>query len=159
MDITVCYAQVHLLLCDIVIYEIINPASCAKIVYYIALAGPPIVFPLLYRSYAEQQYEQLVTLLDVASETDNSILLGSFCHGPAVATPPGRSLIHYEMPFNFGYVQARGYFSPYVLHDGRCTLCNENPTVSQTSKIVDHIYVPVTAHDRVKSTRVRLRQI
>lgn len=118
--------------------------------------GPPFVSPFLYSSYAEQQYEELVTLLDAAATTDSSILLGDFNHGPSVATPSqtGVSSIIYELPFNYGYVNARGYYSPFVILDSRCTICSENPAVSLTSKIVDHIYVPVTSSGRVVATKV-----
>lgn len=111
--------------------------------------GPPIVSPYRYNSYAEQQYRELVTLLDAAAVTDSSILLGDFNHGPTIATLPGVSSVLYEMPFNYGYVNARGYYSPNVLLDRRCTICSENLAVSITSRIVDHIYVPVTSSDRV----------
>ena len=111
--------------------------------------------PFLFDNYAEQQYQELLTLLDAADTANRSILMGDFNHGPTVATHPSvSSVLHAELPFNYGYVQARGYYSPYTQLDRRCTICYENPAVSLTSKIVDHIYVSLDSSERVVATTV-----
>ena len=116
-----------------------------------------MVYPLLYTSYGEQQYQEVVRLLNEASVKDNSVLLGDFNHGPALATSPDTSNISHVMPFQYGYVNARGYYSPYVLMDGRCTFCAENPNVRvSSSEVIDHIYIPVTASSRVISAKVKV---
>ena len=95
----------------------------------------------------------------MSSKVDTSILLGDFNHGPAVATSPGASEIGWSKPFHYGLVAARGFISPYLLYDGRCTFCSENPGTSffsppETSFIFDHIYIPTSAFFRLLSVRV-----
>lgn len=85
--------------------------------------------------------------------------MGDFNHGPTVATPPDVSEIIYDYPIHYGVVNAGGYFSPYVLLDGRCTFCIENEKVSTPSRIVDHIYVPVTSTQRVIGAEVRTGEL
>ena len=57
------------------------------------------------------------------------IIMGDFNNGPA---PPGD--ITWQLPFHYGLIAARGFVSPYVLEDGRCTF-------SASNTLVDHIYL------------------
>ena len=119
------------------------------------VVGPPIVSPYLYDNYEAQQLDELVTLLNSTSSLrDNTIFMGDFNHGPVLATPPGVSATVPEFPLLYGLVNAYGYYSPYVLRDGRCTFCAENPDVTIPSRVIDHIYVAVTASDRVVYSEV-----
>lgn len=50
---------------------------------------------------------------------------------------------------------ARGFFSPYVLKDGRCTLCVENPFVFNIfDELIDHIYITTDTAERVLNVEV-----
>ena len=113
--------------------------------------GPPVVSPLLYQSYEEQQYAEISNLFPVVVPKDMPILLGDFNHGPA---SPGN--ITWEAPFLYGLMNARGFYSPYVLSDGRCTFCTSNPTTSPfpSDILIDHIYLPTNMKERVISSRV-----
>ncbi len=71
-------------------------------------------------------------------------MMGNFNHGPT------------KFPYHYDYITALGYYSPYVVMDGRCTLCKENPSVIVPSRIVDHIYVPVNSSFRVQGVKVRI---
>ena len=126
-----------------------NPLLC------IPPAGPPFTSPFRFQSYGEQQFSELRLLLDLASASDHPVLMGDFNHGPAVPTPTGVSGTAFEYPFHYGYVNARGFYSPYVVRDGRCTFCLENSMVNIPSRIVDHIYIPVTSSARVVEAKVR----
>ena len=110
-----------------------------------------MVSPLLYRSYEEQQYAEITTLFPLVFAKDMPILLGDFNHGPA---SPGN--ITWEVPFLYGLMNARGFYSPYVFGDGRCTFCTSNPTTApfHFDVIIDHIYLPTNMKERVTSTRV-----
>lgn len=115
------------------------------------VVGPPVVSPLLYQSYEEQQYAELTTLFQLIVTKDMPILLGDFNHGPA---SPGN--ITWELPFHYGLMNARGFYSPYVLVDGRCTFCSTNPTAFfPLDLIIDHIYLPTSTRRRVISSKVR----
>ena len=78
--------------------------------------------------------------------------MGDFNHGPA---SPG---ITWELPFHYGLVNARGFASPYVFYDGRCTWCVTNPLVGAQgfteNLIIDHVYVTTNMLKRVKSVKV-----
>lgn len=80
--------------------------------------GLPIVDPLLFSSYAEHQYNEILRLFDFVTSSRFPILIGDFNHGPA-----GPGNLTWLLPFNYGAMVARGLTSPYVLMDGRCTFC------------------------------------
>lgn len=112
--------------------------------------GPPLVFPFLYSSYAEQQYDEVLKLFNFATKMTVPVLMGDFNHGPAA---PGG--IMWDLPLHYGLMNAQGFYSPYVLRDGRCTLCVENAqAVFPASFIVDHIYTTTNTMDRVRSVEV-----
>ena len=106
--------------------------------------------PLLYQSYDEQQYDEITTLLESVVTKDMPILMGDFNHGPASSGG-----IIWELPFHYGLMTARGFYSPYVFEDGRCTFCSTNPTANILSdKVIDHIYLSTSMNERVISSRV-----
>lgn len=112
-----------------------------------------MVSPLLYSSYDEQQYDELRTLLELTTSKDTPILLGDFNHSPA---SPG---ITWSLPFHYGLVNARGLVSPYVLEDGRCTFCKDNPSEAAFGfpfdHILDHIYIETNSYQgRALSSQV-----
>lgn len=108
------------------------------------LAGPPAVSPFLYSNYDEQQYDEILTLFEVLKNLETPLLMGDFNNGPA---PPGDKLV-WELPFHYGLIAARGFVSPYVLEDGRCTYCVDN-------HILDHVYLTATTYKgRVVSAEV-----
>ena len=80
--------------------------------------------------------------------------MGDFNHGPA---SPGMT---WKAPFHYGLMNARGFVSPYVLYNGRCTFCGTNPLVARQGfigdRIIDHIYVTTNTLKRVKAVKVRL---
>ena len=59
-------------------------------------------------------------------------------------------------PFHYGLVNARGFVSPYVLKDGRCTFCADNALnlLFPVSQIVDHIYITTDTTERVVFAKV-----
>ena len=119
--------------------------------------GPPTVFPLMYSSYAEQQYDEVLRVIDFATSVDVPVIMGDFNHGPAA---PGG--ITWDLPIHYGLMNARGFYSPYVLQDGRCTWCVENAQAASflpVNLIIDHIYITTNAMDRVKSVEVQCRGI
>ena len=59
-----------------------------------------------------------------------------------------------QFPFYYGLVNARGFFSPYVLKDGRCTFCTKNPFVFGVDEVIDHIYITTDTADRVVKAEV-----
>ena len=60
-------------------------------------------------------------------------------------------------PFHYGLLNARGFVSPYVLKDGRCTFCSENPLTNLTPDwIIDHIYITTDTFERVIVSEVYL---
>ena len=61
-----------------------------------------------------------------------------------------------EFPFYYGLVNARGFVSPYVLKDGRCTYCIDNPLTGGLfpSTIIDHIYITTDTTERVIYAKV-----
>ena len=121
-----------------------------SIMYLFSAVGPPIVDPLLFSSYAEHQYNEILRLFDFVTSSRFPILIGDFNHGPA-----GPGNLTWLLPFNYGAMVARGLTSPYVLMDGRCTFCTSNAAVSvPDSVLVDHVYLPTTAISRVVSTKV-----
>ena len=127
------------------IYKVIS-----LIINLFSAVGPPFGEPFLFSTYAEQQYNELLRLFDFVTSSQFPILIGDFNHGPA-----GPGNLTWEFPFNYGAVIARGLTSPYVLMDGRCTFCTSNPGVSfPASILIDHVYIPATAIDRVVSTKV-----
>lgn len=115
--------------------------------------GPPIVSPLLYSSSDQQQYDEILTLFDVVTSSETPILMGDLNNGPA---SPGENFA-WELPFHYGLIAARGFVSPYVLRDGRCTFCVDNPNVNFESNIaIDHIYLTTNTYEgRVISAEVR----
>ena len=81
------------------------------------------------------------------------ILMGDFNHGPA---SPG---VNWEFPFLYGLMNARGFVSTYVMANGQCTWCINNPMVARDRQyaidmIIDHIYVTTTILKRVKGAKV-----
>ena len=78
--------------------------------------------------------------------------MGDFNHGPA---SPG---VTWDLPIHYGLMNARGFVSPYVLYDGRCTFCVANPFVARQGftedHIIDHVYVPTNMLNRVKAVKV-----
>ncbi len=117
--------------------------------------GPPFTYPLQYRNYEEQQYEELQVLFDAMQNKSHPVLMGFFHHGPAY---PGS--LTWKHPIHYGLIHSRGFYSPYVLEDGRCTLCASNPTVNSIrhnkDMVVDHIYLPTTTFKRVLFSTVRM---
>ena len=90
-----------------------------------------------------QLFESVVT-------KDMPILMGDFNHGPA--SPGG---ITWLFPFNYGLMTARGFYSPYVFEDGRCTFCSTNPTTNFPVDIgIDHIYLRTDMKGRMISSKV-----
>ena len=119
----------------------------------IPVVGPPVVTPALYKNYDQQQYAELMTLFEVITGKDTPILVGDMNNGPA---SPGNT---WELPFHYGLINARGLVSPYVLEDGRCTFCADNPpnvlAGFQSSVLIDHIYVTTDSYKgRVISSEV-----
>lgn len=118
----------------------------------IHVVGPPLVSPLLYSSYPEQQYDEILRVLDYATSVELPVLMGDFNHGPVV---PGGVMS--TLPFHYGLMTARGFYSPYVLQDGRCTWCLENAQAVAffpANTILDHIYITTNTQERVKSVEV-----
>ncbi|CAI8036644.1 hypothetical protein GBAR_LOCUS20517 [Geodia barretti] len=114
--------------------------------------GPPVVVPFLYSSYAEQHSNELMTLFDVIKKSgmQTPILLGDFNHGPARTDG-----VVAEFPFYYGLMNARGFVTPYVLTDGRCTFCIDNPLTGGLfpDTIIDHIYITTDTTKRVICAR------
>jgi len=122
--------------------------------YTLHAVGPPTVFPLMYSCYAEQQYDEVLRVIDFATSVDVPVLKGDFNHGPAV---PGETT--WRLPFHYGLMNARGFYSPYILRDGRCTWCLENAQAAvfeQSNLIFDHIYITTNTMERVRSVEVRV---
>lgn len=113
--------------------------------------GPPLGQPL-YSNYDEHHYDELLTIIDILTRKDVPILMGDINNGPAT---PGNTV--WELPFHYGLIAARGFVSPYVLEDGRCTFCVDNPAVvNQLDKLIDHIYITTDSYKgRVVSSKVR----
>ena len=115
--------------------------------------GPPIVSPPLYASQNEQQYHEVLRVLDYATSVDVPILMGDFNHGPAA---PGG--ISWELPFHYGLMNARGLLSPYIIKDGRCTRCPSESAfaalVTSKHQLIDHIYIASDTVSRVISAEV-----
>ena len=61
-------------------------------------------------------------------------------------------------------MNARGFISPYLLKDGRCTYCSENLLTNLTPDIIignptadliiDHIYITTDTYERVMASEV-----
>lgn len=117
--------------------------------------GPPIVSPFLYSSQNEQQYHEVLRVLDYAVNVDVPILMGDFNHGPAA---PGG--ISWELPFHYGLMNARGLLSPYIIKDGRCTRCPSESAfaaiVTSKHQLIDHIYIASDTVSRVISAEVSI---
>ena len=114
--------------------------------------GPPFVSPLMYSSYAEQHYDEVLRVIDFATSVDVPVIMGDFNHGPAA---PGG--ITWDFPLHYGLMTARGFYSPYVLLDGRCVWCLENAQAASSfpfNFIVDHIYITTNTMERVRSVEV-----
>ena len=94
----------------------------------------------------------MLSVIDFATSVDVPVLMGDFNHGPAA---PGG--ITWDYPFYYGLMTARGFYSPYVLRDGRCTWCLENAQAASFlpfNYIIDHIYITTNTMDRVRSVEV-----
>ena len=108
--------------------------------------------PLLFESYEDQQYQELLTLFTAIDDLEAPILLGDFNHGPVT------SKATWHLPFNYGFVTARGFFSPYVLEHGQCTYCASNTMVAASgfnlNMTIDHVYLTTSSPWRVRSTTV-----
>jgi len=114
--------------------------------------GPPITFPLLYSSPTEQQYDEVLNILGIATSMDVPVLMGDFNHGPAA---PGG--ITWELPFHYGLINAHGFASPYVLQNGQCTWCLQNSQAAlddPVNLLIDHIYITTDSFARVLSAEV-----
>lgn len=114
--------------------------------------GPPV--PLQFPSYEEQHYYEIQTLFEKIDNAEIPILMGDFNHGPASSQN-----VVYELPFHYGLMTARGFVSPYILCDGRCTFCADNPILAlrgiTISTAIDHIYLSTDLHKgRVISSEV-----
>ena len=60
-----------------------------------------------------------------------------------------------DFPFYYGLMSARGFVSPYVLKDGRCTFCADNPlNIFPDNMILDHIYITTDTTERVVYAKV-----
>ena len=58
-------------------------------------------------------------------------------------------------PFYYGLMNARGFVSPYILKDGRCTACIDNHLRNTNiDELVDHIYITTDTTERVRSAEV-----
>lgn len=114
------------------------------------LVGPPV--PLRYSNYDEQSYDQLQRLFELVRDIETPIVMGDFHHGPTSR----REGVVYAFPIHYGLMNAEGFVSPYVLLDGRCTICSDNPVrIRPTSFIIDHIYVLADSYEeRVISAEV-----
>lgn len=114
--------------------------------------GPPVTNPLLYSSAAEQHYDEILNILDIATNMDVPILMGDFNNGPAV---PGG--ITWYLPFHYGLINAHGFASPYIVQNGQCTWCLENSQAAlrdPRNLIIDHIFITTDSFVRVLSTEV-----
>ena len=69
--------------------------------YTLHAVGLPIVSPPLYSSFAEQQYNEVLRVIDFATSVDVPVLMGDFNHGPAA---PGE--IIWRLPFHYGLMNA-----------------------------------------------------
>ena len=115
------------------------------------LVGPPL--PLQYSNNNEQHYDEVLTLFEQIRDVDTPILMGDFAQGPA--SP--KENISYLFPFHHGLMGARGFVSPYVLLDGRCSRCADNPSVppGTPSTMRTHIYILADSYEeRVISSEV-----
>jgi len=111
------------------------------------------MYPLQYVNYEEQHYAEIKVLFKRALTKTSPIMLGDFNHGPG---SPGN--VTAMFPLHYGLMHSRGFYSPYVLRDGRCTVCSSNPVVrSLNSKeaSIDHVYLPTVFSDRVLHSMVR----
>lgn len=116
--------------------------------------GPPVTSPLVYDTYAEQQYAELLRLFEILVGLEEPVLLGDLNHGPALQ---GNQT--WELPFHYGLVNARGFISPYVILDGRCTWCGarDNPAAASSfpfDETIDHVYLLVDSYPRVQHVEV-----
>ena len=60
-----------------------------------------------------------------------------------------------EFPYYYGIMVARGFFSPYIQNDGRCTFCYENPlSPFPENVIIDHVYITTDTVERVMRAEV-----
>ena len=67
-------------------------------------------------------------------------------------TPDG---VRAEKPLYYGLMNARGFVSPYVLKDGRCTVCQDNPLFFRSfSLIANRIYITTDTTERVVYAKV-----
>ena len=67
--------------------------------YFYLLAGPPVVFPFRYTSYAEQHRDEVMKILEVIETMEVPILMGDFNHGPG-GPGQGRDL-HGSISYTF----------------------------------------------------------
>ena len=94
------------------------------------LVGPPV--PPQYSNYDEQHYDEILAILNEIDGADTPIVMGELYQGPA--SP--RDNIAPIFPFHHGLMSAAGFVSPYVLHDGRCTFCADNPVVGSHTNLL-----------------------
>ena len=114
--------------------------------------GPPVVFPLPYQTYDEQQYIELLTLFEIAREMYSPIIMGDMNHGPALS-----GNITWLFPIHYGLVNAHGFVSPYVTEDGRCNWCLDNPAARASypyNLVIDHIYITDSSSKRLVNVKV-----
>ena len=124
----------------------------------------------MYSNYVEQNHDEVLTLLTKLGGINTPILMGDFSHGPAI---PRRNVV-YRIPYTYGLMTARGLVSPYVMRNGRCTICTDNPIIARSlsdvstpsvwttlhmdhNYVTDHIYVSLDAvyEGRVISAEVQ----
>ena len=103
--------------------------------------GPPVVDPLLYHSFEQQQLDEIGTTLAWTENKKTPILMGDFSHGPVTIANTS-----WRLPLHYGLVSAHGFTSPYVIQDGRYT---------NLMTVVDHIYIPSYMYKEVDSATVR----
>ena len=114
-----------------------------------------MISPPLYSNYDEQQHDELLTLFELAAAKHTPILMGDFNNGPAYPSNNNTG----QLPSHYNLLQVKGFASPYVLEDGRCTFCSSNnPSVSlsgfESDVTIDHIYLATEKLDRVISSKV-----
>ena len=130
----------------------ISKSNTVDFVCFTISVGPPV--PLQYSNYDEQVYDQLLTLFELVSDIDVPIVMGDFHQGPASRS----GNIAYIRPFHYGLMTAQGFVSPYVLLDGRCTICLDNPAVNarrSSNELIDHIFILADSYKgRVLSSEV-----
>ena len=108
--------------------------------------GPPVVEPLLYQSYEQQQFHEIMILLEWLDNKKTPILMGDFNHGPVTV-----ACSSWILPLHYGLLTARGMMSPYAMGEGVCTYYDYD---SNWQVVIDHIYIPAHMHEKFEDVRV-----